>query len=385
MKISIDVVIPSFRLQENYILPLLDLKIPVNTSINFFLIVDNPALSIPESIQALTINQPALTTGQAGFPAGRQISIIINQQNLGVSQTRNKGIEAGTGDWILFLDDDIEADDDLLVNYTNAIEQDADEIGFIGYVQFPEANQPFTKAVIASGSMDIFSVALRKEFFAWGATANIMLKRSAVGSVRFSTKFPKKGGGEDVDFFLNVRKENGDKDFKTLREAKVKHPWWRGEKPDFERPFRYGMGNGLLGCRHRENTYYDLLNTPETLLITILMLIIFGIIGSKLICPTLLFFAGVILIEFVANGIQAFKRAKTVNLKIALFVALLRFYQEWGVLWGKISKGQLWRIGERFHDDAKTKRIYFFRLNTYKTVKWILYPALVIWIVVRYF
>ena len=371
MKISIDIIIPSFRLQENNILPLLQLKIPADTEVNYFLIVDNPELSIPASIRALATNQ--------------RISLLVNPKNLGVAQTRNKGIEAGTGDWILFLDDDIEAESDLLIHYVNAVLEYPGENGFIGYVQFPPANTSFTKAIVASGSMDIFSVALRKKHFAWGATANTMLRRNAIGSKRFSEEFPKKGGGEDVDFFLNVRKSNGNRDFKTLPEAKVKHPWWLGENPDFKRPFRYGKGNSLLGNRHKENTYYDFLNTPETLLMTIFLIIIFGIAKSKLLFPAILFLVAVILTDLIANGIQAFKRVKTVNLKIVWYVCLLRFYQECGVLFGKLSIGQVWRMGERFHDDAKTKKIYFFRLNTYKITKWILYIAIISLLIVWYF
>lgn len=366
MKISIDVVIPSFRLQEDYIIPLLTLKVPQNTQVHYYLVVDNPKLAIPPSIQH--------------FALGADVTLLVNHENVGVAHTRNRGIDAGTGDWILFLDDDIKTSPELLLQYEEAIRTYVNEIGFIGYVAFPPAETAFAKAIIASGSMDIFSVALRKKHFAWGATANIMLKRSAIGTTRFSDAFPKKGGGEDVDFFLFTRKRNDRKDLKTLPEARVNHPWWQDGKANFERPFRYGKGNSLLGTRHRENTYYDFLNTPETLLAGVLLLMVFLFFKPGLVYAMILFLAGVLIIEMVANFVQVYKRAKTVNPVITFYVFLLRFCQEAGVLWGKITRGRFWRIGERFHDDAKTKRINFFRLNSYKITKIVLYFLLIFWL-----
>ena len=38
----------------------------------------------------------------------------------------------------------------------------------------------------------------------WGTTSNLMVRRDVAGDVRFSRKFPKHGGGEDIDFCLRV-------------------------------------------------------------------------------------------------------------------------------------------------------------------------------------
>ena len=117
------------------------------------------------------------------------------------------GINAGSGDWILFLDDDIVAGRNLLQVYVDAIMQHNDETGFLGLIQFPQPTKSFTKAIKASGSMDIFSIAERKQSFAWGATANTMVRRNAIGNIRFSQLYPKAGGGEDVDFFFKSSKK----------------------------------------------------------------------------------------------------------------------------------------------------------------------------------
>jgi len=47
------------------------------------------------------------------------------------------------------------------------------------------------------------------------------------------------------------------------------------------------------------------------------------------------------------------------------------------VLWGKLLRFRIKGIGERFHDNGIINKVYFYRTNTYKIVKWILYPLLV--------
>lgn len=370
MNVSIDVVIPSFRLDEKYILPILRLPKPANANIKFYLIADHPSIVPSENIQALVDNE--------------NIFLSINPQNLGASITRNKGIEMGQGNWILFLDDDISVPEDLLETYAGAALQYPDEIGFIGLVRLPEPHTAFTKALKVSGSLDIFSIAEKKPAFCWGATANIMIKRSAVKDTRFSTVYPKSGGGEDLDFFLKVREQNNFKDYKSLPQAAVTHPWWNNEAVNLQRPFRYGAGNSWLGDLNPQYAYYDFPNTPETLLLSLLALVITGLLKPLWVAPLLVFMAGVILIEIIASLIQTIKRSGTGNLQILMYVITLRIVYETGLLWGKLSRLRFGKIGERFHDNGIINKLYFYRSNTYKIVKWVLYPLLIIYIL-RYF
>ena len=186
--ISIDVVIPSYRLNAATLLPILQLRKPADAIIKFFLIADNPAVIPHKSISELADN--------------KNVFLIINKVNQGASITRNIGIETGQGDWILFLDDDIEVFPELLTVYTEAVKSYPEEIGFIGVVNLPDVATPFAHAVNANGSMNMFTIAKYKPSFAWGVTANLMISRKAVGDVRFSDVYPKTGGGEDVEFFF---------------------------------------------------------------------------------------------------------------------------------------------------------------------------------------
>ncbi len=103
MKISVDVIIPSFRLDEKYIVPILNLKSPPGAVIKFYIVVDNPSAQPSAAIKSLIDSQNTF--------------LIINPENLGAAETRNIGMAAGQGEWILFLDDDIVVDRNLLEVY----------------------------------------------------------------------------------------------------------------------------------------------------------------------------------------------------------------------------------------------------------------------------
>jgi GT2 family glycosyltransferase len=363
MKISIDVVIPSYRLDEKYILPLLHLQKPANADVKYYLVADNPAITPAPAIRSLVDNE--------------HVFLQINPQNLGSGLTRNNGLEMGSGDWVLFLDDDVVAKPRLLEVYTEAIMQYPEEIGFIGLVNLPPPRTAYTRALQVSGALDIFSIAAEKPSFAWGATANMMIRRTAIGDVRFTGEIPRTGGGEEVDFFMKIRAQNGYRNYKTLPEAAVEHPWWNNERPNLRKQFLYGKGNSYLPDLNPQHAYYDFFNTPETLLIAGIIALVLLFTGSSWALPVLVFIAGVLLIEIIASGIQTMKRYATGNVMVIWYVMALRLAHETGVLWGKLLRGRITKIGQRYHDNGVINKVYFYRTNTYKIVKWILYPLLV--------
>jgi glycosyltransferase involved in cell wall biosynthesis len=369
--ISIDVVIPSFRLNEQNLLPVLTLSAPAFVRVVYYLVVDNPGSAVPDSIRQLADD--------------RNIFLLLNEKNEGASFTRNRGMYAGSGEWILFLDDDLTVPADLMNIYARAARDYPDETGFIGLVQLPEPTGNFSRAILASGAMDIFSIAARKSSFVWGATANFMLRRSALQGLRFSELYPKSGGGEDIDLFLRIREKNHFRNYKTLREAAVHHPWWNGGKADFKKPFRYGLGNSRLGQLNPRYAYRDFLNLPETLFVCFVLMLISLIASHRLVVPIIFFIAGILIIELIASAIQTIKRTGRFNAALILNVLALRITYESGLLWGNLSRGRFVGIGERFHDDGKQNKLYFFRTNTIRIVKWILYPVLAFFLIRRFF
>lgn len=363
LMVSIDVIIPSYRLNESNLLPVLTQTPPSFAKLIFYLIVDHPGAHIPESILRLVDHQ--------------SIFLLVNEKNAGASFTRNRGVDAGRGDWILFLDDDLNVPDQLLSIYARAAMDFPDEIGFIGLVSFPMPVSDFCKAIKISGSMDIFGIAERKKSFAWGATANFMLKRKAMQGERFSLVYPRAGGGEDVDLFLRIREKNSFQNYKTLPEAVVYHPWWNNGAPDFKRPFRYGLGNSFLPELNPRYAYRDFLNTPETILLAIPLLMVSTLINPRYGTAGILFILGIVIIEMIASGCQTIKRSGKWNLPIIIYILAMRFVYETGIIVGNLSRKRLAGIGERFHDNGRQNKIFFYRSNTHKVIKWILYPLLV--------
>ena len=110
---------------------------------------------------------------------------------MGASGTRNKGIDLATHDWILFLDDDIIPNDNLLEIYSDIIENNRDATGFVGVTNFPDPINSFTEGIRVSDILTFFPIAKYEKELSWGVTANLVLHRKKLGNFRFSDKFPK--------------------------------------------------------------------------------------------------------------------------------------------------------------------------------------------------
>jgi GT2 family glycosyltransferase len=366
MAVSIDVIIPSYRLDPGTLLPILNLHRPANAIVKFYLVADNPSIKPDAAILDLVDNQTFF--------------LLINEKNIGASATRNRGMKAGQADWILFLDDDISVQNDLLTTYVDAIQQWPNEMGFIGVVLMPPEPTMFAKAVSANGSMGIFTVAQQKSDFAWGATANIMVNRKAVGNVRFSDAYPKTGGGEEVEFFLRVRELNNYKNYKSLPDAEVTHPWWGNGKTDFLRFYRYGKGNSYLAQRNKAYRWYDFLNTPETLLIALIALIC--TLHQRAHLAVFFFIIATVIIEYITTIARVQRGTKKIAPLLSVYVMLLRNIYETGILFGNLSRWRLQGIGERFNYEGSTKQ-HHFRTNRFKIIKLVLY-AIALFLIYRF-
>jgi GT2 family glycosyltransferase len=368
MSISIDIVIPSFRLTTKTILPILNLKQPEGSDVRFFLVADNPGIAPDPAITAMIDN--------------KRMFLIINSNNEGASLTRNNGIEAGNADWILFLDDDVEIVGDLLFTYTDAILKNPDATGFIGLILLPDEINSFTAAVNISGLMDVFYIARKHTSFAWGATANMMLRRAAMQNERFSNAYPKSGGGEDVEFFIRIRQNNNFKNYLCLPQAQVTHPWWNNGKTDFKRFFRYGKGNSHLAERNPAYSSYDFLNTSETLFIALIVFIIVMLIDPKHSYLIAAFIGLSLILEFIISILWVMRQRKVFNLKYAIYVMLLKNSISLGALAEHLSRFYIKGIGQRFHYNGQIKKAHFV-LNTNKIIKLVLYIAAIVYAVIK--
>ena len=359
---KIDIVIPSFRLNESYLLPLLSLHQPANWQFNYFIIVDNPVVQVPPIIEEMARNG--------------EITLHINEKNLGASESRNKGISMGSAEWILFLDDDVVANADLLHQYAQAIESYPYEIGFIGLTDFPEPVNAYTTG-LEIGHLSHFRIAQRKEKFTWGVTANMLYRRSSLGELRFSTLFPKSGGGEDIDLPLRVCLQHN-REFRCIEEAKVTHPWWNQGKTDYERFVRYGMGSGYLLFFHRHRTHFDFANPVESLILLTLF--------SPMLIPAfgwttwLLYTVSVPLFEWVISFLKVssngFKSPLT-----AYYMAMVKSSFEFGVVLTLIKEKKFFYFMKRINPTFS--RSQHFRLNKWKIIKLSLYLVMTLYLIIR--
>ena len=144
---------------------------------NIIVVLDDPLHPLPREL--------------GEWSAFDDLIIIRNEVNLGASGARNRGIDAALSDWVLFLDDDIYPEPDLLQVYAKSIEDKGSEVpGFVGITRLPETVSSFTKGVVASDILTFFDLAQHRDTMPWGVTANLLIRRDAIGNHRFKSIFP---------------------------------------------------------------------------------------------------------------------------------------------------------------------------------------------------
>ena len=356
---SIDVVIPSFRLDEKYLIPIITLTKPAGFNVTFYIVSDNPFIEIPPNLNNANVMLDDL-------------HIIINAKNLGFSATRNIGIDAAKGDWILFLDDDITPDDNLLHAYADAIQKKPNALGFVGVTNFPPEINAVTKALQVNGVSTHFQLALQEPEMYWSATANIMLKRSLLATRRFNTGLKK--STEDMELLFRNAFENNLKKYISVPNAVVTHPWWDSGKAQTKRMFKYGSGAAEAARLYPIElyTYYDFTNTTETTVLLLVLAMVFAIFSLPvkwLIITALAQWAS----EFFTNYYKAFKTGKTLSIAVVLQMMWHKNVLEAGRLWVVLSTAHLDTFALRIDGSFRKQHPQHFRLNRWKIIKMLLF------------
>lgn len=227
--VCLDVVVPTFRCDMFLLEKIIDLKIPKNLSITYSVVVDDPGSPRLPDVQGL-----ALSRGN--------VRLRVHNENLGVSAARNTGIAVTDGDWVLFLDDDVDVgDSDLLWWYLQAITRYPDATGFVGLTELPVSTTLWTEALVLSGITYFYGITKHFKRPPWGVGANLMLKRTKDGL--FFREYRKAGGGEDVDVCLRMRR--GERGLIAVVQAAVKHPWWRNGGVCYRHVAGWAVGDSL--------------------------------------------------------------------------------------------------------------------------------------------
>ncbi|WP_295772318.1 glycosyltransferase [uncultured Mucilaginibacter sp.] len=361
MAVSIDVVIPSFRLDERYLLPILKLNVPAYITVNYYIIADNPKVKVPDAVwQQSQLNN---------------VHLIINEHNLGFSKTRNKGIDAGRGDWILLLDDDITPHPDLLEAYVQQINLKPHALGFVGVTNFPPVMNAVTQALHITGVSTHFQRAQREEEMYWSATSNFMLNRKLLSGRRFLPELTK--STEDMEFLFRNAFENELKQYQSAPLAIVTHPWWNNGAPQTRRMFLYGQGAGEVARLWpvKQYNFYDFTTTTETLLL--LMLISIPLYIASVPLKYIWYAAGAqILAEVLTNAYRAFKIGNTLNPAVIWQVTWHKNVMELGRLWDAVINADVKSFARRTDGSFRKPHPQAFRFNRLKIVKMVLFVLL---------
>ena len=107
--------------------------------------------------------------------------IVIHQENKGISEARNAGLDKATGEYIMFIDaDDLYEENTCELLYNEIKRTDADYV--IGnYIHITYEGEKWDDPVFDQASFDDFKIETtdyKKSFFVMNSTINAMLKLS---------------------------------------------------------------------------------------------------------------------------------------------------------------------------------------------------------------
>lgn len=245
--VCLDIVVPSYRVSNNdFLRRIALLRASVNVYVKFWFVADNPQTSHVEEVKQLAseLNEQQLKKSSNYF-----INVIHYGENRGASYARNTGFNYSTADWILFLDDDIIPDENILDAYVGAVTRYPDAKVFVGMTELPDACNFWTELLCVCNVGYFYSIAKRMVHPSWGVTANLMVRGSRHNStIQFKSIYPKTGGGEDIDFVYQFKEwyqTLGRRVTVGVPEAKVKHPWWKGGRQCYSQIIGWAVGDSL--------------------------------------------------------------------------------------------------------------------------------------------
>ena len=369
----ISIIVPTTRPDNRSLETIFRFEVPIGYELEFLFIIDDPNKNLSELLNIIKKNQKF------------SIRIIKNAKNIGTSASRNKGIEDSLGDYILFIDDDCIVKSNLLLEYIKALEIYPNYPGYIGVTNTPQPNSSFEHAIELSDMLHFFKIAKLKEEFYWGITANLFIKREAIGDIRFPLEYPKKGGGEDIHFCLKIiesyfknSKEISQKaknlKFKCVPTAEIIHPFWKENVKNYIRYYRWGYGDVLLHkkfpqyCFHQYPNYLEYLFflTCISILITFIFLPLINLSLSlfQLIGILMFNYSFMTIWEIFCESIKLKSQNRRFSSKAILKAVLIRQLNDAGRFIHQFPK--IWKFTNRWDYFCSGESIKYERINALK-------------------
>ncbi|KAG9046304.1 hypothetical protein FS837_004662 [Tulasnella sp. UAMH 9824] len=356
-KVTIDVVIASYRVQIPLLHSMLELIPAPTCSVEFIVVVDDP-------------HSPSIARLTKEYRSRPDVHILVNNVNCGASASRNRGMWHSTAEWVHFFDDDIVPSPDLLLESERAILHHPKAAGFVGNVYFPPPANVATTAIKLSGVTSFWDIANRfKEDVPWGVTGNLVVRRGVRDGISFDLRFPKTGGGEDIDFCLRKSlwsKQNGGEGLYGVPEMHAIHPWWNNGGRTYERFFKWAKGDGALMAMFPQFAYSAAApNGGEVLLCCVIIAMVglilgpflgsglsISIFGVKLFFAAILVNVGYSLYGYLLQGSErsnSYRSTKLDALPLAVAEsALIRMTSEMGRTVGVLHRREWNQLGRRF-------------------------------------
>ncbi|EIN10185.1 NAD-dependent epimerase/dehydratase [Punctularia strigosozonata HHB-11173 SS5] len=283
-KLTLDIVVPSYRVDIGTLSNILALQASPTCAVMFIIIVDDPA-------------SPATAVLRRRFEHRVDVRIRVNESNLGASASRNRGMLESAAEYILYVDDDVKPSSELLVEVERIIRAHPDAPGFVGNVKFPIANTVFKAAIHLAGVTYFWDIAEKiTDDIPWGVTANLIARR-VNDSVQYDLRFPKTGGGEDIDFCRKKRQWALERTpeschfegFVAAPRCVVTHPWWGNGERSYWRFYMWSKGDGALIGMYPELTYLAAApNAAEMLLVSAIVILVGTVVAVESDKPTFL-------------------------------------------------------------------------------------------------
>jgi hypothetical protein len=276
--ICLDVVIPSYRVQNNDILKnIISLRASIHAYVRFWIVVDNSHKEHVYDVKLLAKSSNEIHC-QANCDGNYFVNVVEYGENRGASYARNIGYNYSTSDWTLFIDDDVIPDEHLLDAYIGAIKRYPHTKVFVGLTELPPCCNKWTEMLRTCNIIFFYGVAKIMTYPPWGVTANMLVRGSRHNStIQFKHSYPKTGGGEDIDFVFQFKAWYhflGSQAVVSVPGAKAQHPWWRNGSSCYGQINGWAWGDSLCITQWPDKTFISCPNWIE--------IIFFGVIPWSL-------------------------------------------------------------------------------------------------------
>lgn len=201
------------------------------------------------------------------------IKIIVNKKNMGLSYSRNLGMDTAETDYIVFFDDDIELTHNIIMKYQELFAEGYNILG--GPLKLPKDYPPLPYW-LSSGYAYLFTIHTNNKRI-WGANFGFNLKLAKNHNLFFNKKLGRKGkgleSGDDTTFIQDLSNFTNKIKFsealsinhrfdlnRYLLSYQIKRVFWQGRsevrrnniilgiKKEFQRSFYFkkGLYNNMI-------------------------------------------------------------------------------------------------------------------------------------------